>query len=215
MTDVDTVVVVAGGARSQRQNAPRLTPGSHVIGADSGIDHALALGYPVHQAIGDFDSVSADGLAQVERWGATVTRHPEAKDATDLELAIDAARSLRPRRLVVVGGQGGRLDHLLANLALLAHAALAGIEVEGHLGDALVTPVHDWVELAGERGSVVSLLPMHGPALGVTTDGLRYPLRGEDLPAGTSRGMSNELMGERATVTLGDGVLLAIQPGAD
>jgi thiamine pyrophosphokinase len=59
----------------------------------------------------------------------------------------------------------------------------------------------------------VTLLPVQGPARGVTTDGLLYPLAGEDLLPGTSRGVSNQLLHESATVTVADGVLVAIQPG--
>jgi thiamine pyrophosphokinase len=54
---------------------------------------------------------------------------------------------------------------------------------------------------------------VHGPALGVVTGGLLYPLAGEDLPPGTSRGVSNVLAADRATVSLTGGVLLAVQPG--
>ena len=75
-----------------------------MIAADSGIDLALALGLHVDVAIGDFDSVSAAGLATVEAAGALVERYPAAKDATDLELALDAAIALEPAHVIVVGG---------------------------------------------------------------------------------------------------------------
>ena len=54
---------------------------------------------------------------------------------------------------------------------------------------------------------------MHGPARGVTTTGLLYPLHSEDLVPGTTRGVSNELVSDPATVTLTGGVLVAVQPG--
>ena len=57
-----------------------------------------------------------------------------------------------------------------------------------------------------------SLLPLGGPAVGVLTDGLRFPLRHETLPAGTTRGVSNEFLGTSATVSLDEGVLLAVVP---
>ncbi len=81
---------------------------------------ALALGLRIDRAIGDFDSVSAAGLAAAEAAGAIVERHPAAKDATDLELALDAAIALEPARILVVGSAGGRLDHLLGSILLLA-----------------------------------------------------------------------------------------------
>ncbi len=67
-------------------------------------------------------------------------------------------------------------------------------------------------ELEGRAGSLVTLLPVGGPALGVVTDGLQYPLHREALGPGTSRGVSNVLVGRRASVALDDGTLLVVQP---
>jgi thiamine pyrophosphokinase len=69
--------------------------------------------------------------------------------------------------------------------------------------------------LHGAPGDLVSLVPVHGPATGVTTEGLRYPLRGEDLVPGSTRGVSNVLLGTEAVVRLETGVLLAVQPGKE
>ena len=141
-------------------------------------------------------------------------RHPTAKDATDLELAVDAAARSGASRIVVVGGGGGRLDHLLANFLLLASPAWAGIEIEARLG-ARVTVVHGGRgdrRIEGEPGSLVTLLPVGGAARGIVTDGLEYPLAHDELEPGTSRGVSNVLLGTSATVALEHGVLLVIQP---
>ena len=81
------------------------------------------------------------------------------------------------------------------------------------MGAARVAVVRDAATLHGPIGDLVTLLPVHGPARGVTTTGLLYPLDAEDLPAGTTRGVSNELVHDPATVTVADGVLVAIQPG--
>ena len=75
-----------------------------------------------------------------------------------------------------------------------------------------MTVVHEQVQLAGTPGGLCSLLPLGGPAVGVLTDGLRFPLRRETLAPGTTRGVSNEFLGTSATVSLDDGVLLAVVP---
>jgi thiamine pyrophosphokinase len=120
------------------------------------------------------------------------------------------------RRIVVLGPAGGRLDHVLGGAALLASPRYAAVDVEARLGPARLAIVRPGppAALAGRPGELVTLLPVHGRAVGVTTEGLLYPLRDEDLPPGTTRGVSNEMLGHRAGVSLRDGVLVAVLPGA-
>ena len=208
----DTVVVVAGGEAIDPARPPALPAGAVVVAADSGIDQAHALGLRVDVAVGDFDSVTAGGLARATEGGARVDRHPVAKDATDLELALAAAVALEPRRIHVIGGSGGRFDHLLANALLLAAPSLATVEVTAELGGAALAVVRRHAQLTGRPGDLLSLLAVHGPATGVTTAGLAFPLHDETLLAGSSRGVSNRFAADVATVTLTSGVLLAVQP---
>lgn len=208
-----TVVVVTGGDPLDGVDLPPIPDGAVVVAADSGVDRAHGLGLRVDVAVGDFDSVSDAGLDRARDGGAEVERHPEAKDATDLELALDTALALGPARIVVLGGHGGRLDHLLANALLLARPALDGVDVVAQMGAARVTVVRSRAELHGRIGDVVTLLPLHGPACGVVTEGLLYPLRDEELLPGSSRGVSNELVTTPAVVTVREGTLLAVQPG--
>jgi thiamine pyrophosphokinase len=113
----------------------------------------------------------------------------------------------------VVGGHGGRLDHLLANVALLAAEAYADAAVDAHLGVARLTVVRGRRALAGRPGELLTLLPFGGPARGVTTEGLLFPLAGATLVAGTTWGVSNQFATEAAVVTVEEGVLVAVAPG--
>src|SRR5215813_3929399 len=103
-----TAIVFAGGDSPDPAVPDVLPADAYVIAADSGLDHANHLGISVHQVVGDFDSVTPDALEAAEAAGARIDQHPSAKDATDLELALDAARAVA-KRIVVVGGDGGRL----------------------------------------------------------------------------------------------------------
>jgi thiamine pyrophosphokinase len=143
-----------------------------------------------------------------------VERHPAAKDATDLELARDAAVARGATTVHVVGAHGGRLDHFFANVLLLASPRYATTRIDARLDGTNVTVIHDRAELAGSPGGLCSLLPLGGPATGVETEGLRYPLRRETLAPGTTRGVSNEFLDHRASVALATGVLLAIIPAS-
>jgi thiamine pyrophosphokinase len=211
---VSEIVVIGGGGPPSRAAAGALPGGATVIAADSGLDHARALGLEVDVAVGDMDSVDPTTIAAATRAGTRIQRHPEAKDATDLELAIDEAVSRRPRRLMVVTGAGDRLDHALAVVLLLAAPRLAGMTVEGWIGGSHLTVVRQRGALQGAPGDLVTLLPVHGPATGVTTRGLLYPLDDEDLEPGSTRGVSNELSAPHATVQVRAGVVVAAQPGA-
>jgi thiamine pyrophosphokinase len=183
-----------------------------VIAADSGLDLAHSLGWKPDVIVGDMDSVTPALLAAAEVEGAVVERHPVAKEATDLELAIRAAVSTSAEHLVVVGSSSGRMDHLIGGALMVASPLYAGIRIEAWLGGALVVPVHDRRIVRGEVGAAVSLLAVHGPAVGVTTSGLRWPLRDERLEAGSSRGISNEFVHADAEVVVSGGTVVVIVP---
>ncbi len=208
---IDTVVVFAAGPGM----IPRVTipSGAVVVAADGGAELAVALGVAVDLVVGDFDSISFESLAMLERSGARLERYPREKDATDLALALDAALAFGSRRILLVGGVGGRLDHLLGELLLLGADAYAGVELDALLGAAAVHVVRGERSLVGTPGELVSLFALHGPAVGVVTEGLVYPLRGETLPAGSSRGISNVFAQEEARISLERGVLLVVRPG--
>lgn len=185
-----------------------------VIAADSGVDHAVALGIPVDVVVGDLDSASPAALDAARAAGAVIESHPVHKDATDLELAIASARDRGARRVTVVGGGGGRHDHLLANALVLAAIEFADLDLDALVGTARITVVRRHATLSGRPGDLCSLIPAGGTAVAVRTTGLRFPLHGEDLLPGSTRGISNELLGDTATVELAAGVLLAVQPHA-
>ena len=201
-----TVVVLSGGPGSPR--VTDLPAGATVIAADGGAELARMLGLRVDLVVGDMDSISAETLAGIER----VERHAAEKDATDLELALVAALRFEPERVLVLGGGGGRLDHLFGGLLLLAAEAYAGVRVDAQFGAAAVHVIRGERMLHGEPGELISLLAVHGRARGVVTDGLVYALRRETLEPGSSRGVSNVFAGPQARIALEEGVLLAVRP---
>lgn len=211
------VIVLVGGEPTEPAHVDRsiLPPGAFVIAADSGLAHATPWGLTVDVVVGDLDSVDRGELDAAIAGGARVEEHPAAKDETDFELALATARDAGARRVLVIGGAGRRLDHLLGNLLLLGSDAWAGLEIQARIGPAHVWVVRGEVVINGEPGDLITLLPVGGPAFSVQTTGLRYPLHAETLPAGTPRGVSNELIHTQATVRLAGGVLLAIHPGAE
>ncbi len=210
--DERTIIVLTGGAPAD----PRwpLPEAAMVIAADSGLEQAALLGLSVDLLVGDLDSVSEAALADAVEAGTRIERHPPDKDATDLELALTAAQREGATLVVVAGGGGGRIDHLLANAMLLASPAWADLDIEWLVGDARIVALRKEAQFSGQPGDLLTLLAVGGPASGVTTKGLKFPLENEVLLASSTRGVSNELVADKAAVHLNSGVLLAIHQPA-
>ena len=161
-----------------------------VVAADGGARHARTLGVSIDLWVGDGDSLGEDGIAALAAAGVPVERASPDKDQTDVELAVDAAIRLGAVGLIVVGALGGaRVDHALANVALLARPDLVGrpsvlLDARSRIS-LLRAPRPDGlpsrVVLGCAPGSTVSLLPFGADVDGVITDGLLYPLSAELL----------------------------------
>jgi thiamine pyrophosphokinase len=211
----DGAVVVAGGDARIQAVPDGLAERRPVIAADSGLDLAEALGLEVDLVVGDLDSVSAGALERARHRGVPIELSPRDKDLTDLELALLAAAAGGAEDLVVLGGAGGRLDHLLANVAVLCGPLTGSMAVDAWLGDSRVQVLRHHVAVDGTPGSEVSLLAWHGDVRGVTTTGMRWPLRDALLTAGAAVGTSNLLEGEHAEVSVRSGVASVTQRAAD
>ncbi len=206
-------VLFTGGEASRAEDLVGLSADALVIAADSGAVHAVELGWRVDHLVGDFDSIPPGLLRQLAESGTTMQRHPVTKDQTDLALALDVALRSGVKRVTVVGGHGGRLDHLLANVLLLAAEDYSSLQIDARMGAARVTIVRGRRSISGTAGDVVSLLALGGSARGVTTSALLYRLHNATLSAGTSWAVSNEMTGNEAWIEVGDGVVAVVQPG--
>ncbi|HVF07062.1 MAG TPA: thiamine diphosphokinase [Actinomycetota bacterium] len=205
------VVFCGGGPSRVRFDVPR---DAFVVAADIGLAEATRLGVQVHLLVGDLDSVGPEDLGAFEEAGGKVRRHPEDKDETDLDLAIAEALGAGAEHVLVVGGDRGRLDHLLGNAWVLTSPRHGGARIDAILGAARLHVVRGSRELSGSEGEIVSLFALGGPASGVSTEGLRWVLEDATLEPGSSLGISNEFSGDSASIEVRDGVVLAVRPGA-
>jgi len=212
-TAADALIIAAGSEHCRDASRLRIAETGLIICADAGIVACRELGLRPDFLIGDLDSAPAELVEWARDVGARILRHPVAKDETDLELALAKAIELGACRLVVTGATGGRVDHTLANMDVLmgvARRAELLVAVEGWGEMIFLAGAHRKAAIHGAVSDVVSLIPRCGEARGVTTAGLHYPLRHEDLCYGTSRGVSNRMTEPVAHVTMVDGEMLVI-----
>lgn len=196
-----------------------------VVAADGGARHAGTFRVRIDVWVGDGDSIAPAALAALADAGVEIERSGTDKDETDTELAVRAALVRDPTGVVILGATGGpRIDHELANIALLAMPELVGkvavlyaprsmIRLLRGNGAGPADPPAS-MALTGVPGDTVSLLPFGVDAVGVSTHGLRYPLDEAVLPVGTPRGVSNVLAAARGRVALRDGLLLVFESPA-
>ena len=206
-------IVVAGGDAAA-EDAAQLTGAQLVIAADSGAQWLASRGVVPNVVVGDMDSIAPELLERLTTDGVAIERHPAEKEASDAELGIERALADGADEIVILGGLGGdRLDHELANLLLLVDDRWRHVELRLVRGTTTVRALKGdgRLVLEGAPGDLVTLLSVDGVATGVSTRGLRYPLVAESLPMGRSRGLSNEVEEEPASVALESGSLLVIE----
>jgi thiamine pyrophosphokinase len=201
----------ANGEINDLQGAEALIqPDDLLIAADGGARHCQLLGLTPSVIIGDLDSLMAEEVTAWKQAGVEILRYNTDKDETDLELALLHARRQDIQEVVVLGGLGRRWDQTLVNLMLPAYTRLRGLQIVYWENGEWLYFVDAEIEIEGEAGCKVSLIPIGGDAQGVTTEGLRWPLVGETLYFGASRGVSNLMTGEAAKITVDGGVLLVV-----
>jgi thiamine pyrophosphokinase len=215
-----TVVVVTGAAELDRRAVAAVPPGAFIVAADGGLDHARAAELDPAVLVGDLDSISALGLAWATEH-AEVVSYPIDKPATDTELAIAYAAACQPARILLIAGQGDRLDHAVAALGALGIPDLAAVgALEAWWGADQLHVVHGprTIELDLEPGTTFSVLATHGPATGVTVTGAKWPLEDHALAPLVGLGVSNladPSPGRPVTVAVGAGIVTVVVPGAE
>lgn len=182
-----------------------------LIAADGGIKHILKLGLVPQIIIGDFDSISSDLLGQ-SRLSPTTTliKYPQKKDKTDFELAIDLVLKRKFKEIIIFGILGDRLDHLIANIFLLAKIQTENKSVKIKIieGKKEIYILNKEITINGKIGDEVSIVPVSEKLESVTTDGLYYRLIDDTLFFGSTRGVSNVMNKNTAKITVANGVAL-------
>lgn len=205
-------VIFAGGKLSDYKAAQEYLKGADIIiCADSGFHHAMGMGVVPDLLLGDMDSISGEDLKKAKSLGVEMQGFPREKDYTDTMLALEAARERGATSALLLAGIGDRPDHSLANAFLMLQAKKMGIELTLAGENWEMFLIYDQAEISGQRGELLSLIPLSAEAVGIETQGLYYPLRGESISLGVPRGISNVFTGEKAVVKLKGGILLAVK----
>jgi len=205
------IVILANGLPPPEALCREVITGSEfLIAADGGSKIALRYRLKLDCVIGDLDSLRPRELAALQALKVPVFPYPKDKDSSDLELALDFALQRKPASLVILGAGGKRPDQWLANIMLLLKANHRGVKAKlvEPGWEIFILPKHS--KLSGVPGTRLSLIPLTEQVMGVTLEGLKYPLSQADLTWGRSKGLSNEFVESNIKVSYRGGILLAI-----
>ena len=206
MEDIITVEKIAVFANGVIEDYDALLPDvkgyGQYIAVDGGLCHCAPLGVTPLFLVGDEDSVNPDDVKKFP--GIKRITSKQDKDETDLELALSFLMKKNPQSITIFGGWGGRIDQALTNLILLSrYPGKVFLETEKEI----IGAIDQSIELGTFPGQIVSLIPLNGPAMGITTDGLKWELKEGDLDK-SFVGVSNEATQSAICVSVKSGDLL-------
>jgi thiamine pyrophosphokinase len=205
------ILILANGELPDLAKARSLIQSNdHIICADGGTRHALTLGIKPNLIVGDLDSADPEVIQKFREDGVDIASYPRDKNETDLELAIERAITWNPKEILIVAALGGRLDQTLANITLLSDPRLTVFDVRLDDGVEEILLCRDQVEVHGKSGDIVSLIPWQGTVSGIQTHHLRWALHSETLYPDKTRGISNAMIDDIASVSVGSGQLLIV-----
>jgi len=209
-----TALVVAGGECLALTKLVKMIRESDlVVAADSGAEHLLRAGKVPDAVVGDLDSCDKSIIDRIKETKCEFVKLPSEKNLTDLEAAIDYCIENGYEDIKVACAIfGKRLDHLFGTVFLLPKYVNEGVKVR-LIDDngRFIEAINESIDLVGQKGTFVSIMPLTESVEGVTTSGLKYPLENATLTKGNTLGISNEIIEREAGVKISSGILLLIR----
>lgn len=207
------VILIAGGPAGELPDFS-FFPEALYIGIDSGTLVLLEKGIQPAAAVGDFDSVSDEDYEKIRTALPELERSPSEKDQSDTELGLEKAMTYQPEQVILAGVTGGRLDHYMSALHTMfkyqqEFPAIRFLLSNNQNRIRFLSPGTHTVE-QDHHFSYVSFYPFAEEVKGLTLTGFKYPVANETVPFGTTRFVSNELLG-RGDVTIRSGECLMVE----
>lgn len=184
-----------------------------IIVADHGLVIADHLNLTMDYILGDFDSVPEIVLKKYREKSIPIKTFPREKDKTDTQIAIELALKQNPSHIDLIGATGSRMDHTLGNVHLLMLALDRNVNacILDSNNKIYLKKNNFAIKKDEQFGQYVSFLAFSWTVSGLTLKGFKYPLNNITLSAGTSMGVSNEILDEEAYIEVEEGILVVVE----
>lgn len=179
--------------------------GDIVIAADGGYKYLQRAGIKPDIVIGDFDSL---GKAPE---GEKIIRLKPEKDVTDTYAAVSEGIKCGYSRFNIYGASGGRVEHTLANIQLIASLAEKNMQASIFDGSTVITAVTaKTLRFDSAYNGYISIFAHSDKCTGVCLRGLKYPLENAELSNLFPLGVSNEFLGVESEIVIGNGTAIIV-----
>ena len=205
------VIISGGDMENYEYHRKIINQAEIVICADAGGRHALNLGIIPDIVMGDMDTISEEEIGRLKKEGVSLNRYSKEKDYTDTHLALCKALELGYEHIDMVACLGGRFDHSLANVMLLALPQVRKMDIRILSPTQEIFLVKSDMKFKGQKGDTFSLLPLSENVAGINFSGLYYQLSKGELEMGVPIGVSNLLLEEEVKIKVSKGLLLGIR----
>lgn len=177
-----------------------------IIAADVAFENAMKEGIKPDIIIGDFDHGKVSNFPR----DVKIITVPCEKDDTDTMLCIKEAISRNVDEILIIGGIGGRLDHTIANIQSLAYCENNNVKckITDGKNEAFITSSN--IEISNKNGYYLSIFAYGGKCSGLSIKGTKYEVNDVDIDENFPLGVSNEIIKEKATISINNGRLLII-----
>lgn len=185
----------------------------NIIASDKGLEILDKQGITPNYIIGDFDSIDRKILDKyTNNKNIEIRKLNPEKDYTDTHEALKLGVEIKSIEIIILGGIGTRIDHVLANIHILKEALENGIECK-------IVDSRNEIQLINKKTILklnknykyISLIPLTTKAEGIILKGFKYPLSNATLEIGHSIGVSNEQFKDNAIIDLKAGILILIK----
>ena len=200
----EQTVLVIGGQAPEENWLKEVTKNRNLWCADHGIDVCMRANCVPHQLVGDADSATPTGWQWAIDKGSLITKLPVGKDVTDTQLALQMiVAEYKSSAIILTGAWGGRFDHTFSNI----------FSLKGFFKENICGCVADQKEVLfflrddehltlrfTNQPKAISLLPLSGECIGVSINGVHWPLDQVMLNNNLPYAVSNEVGSKENTI---------------
>ncbi|MBN2618367.1 MAG: thiamine diphosphokinase [Spirochaetales bacterium] len=200
-------VLITGGDLPLYRLVKDYLDADYICVADSGLDWVLENKIEFDYLVGDMDSLSnIDLLNNIDN--DKIYKLPTDKDDTDTLFGLKHLKEIGSNNITLIGGGGGRLDHLLGIFSLFTTDIAPDIWITAK---EIVYCTKGKFPLDKFLGSSISVYPVNEVNCVITSYGLKWELNSVDWKY-KSIGISNQVVISSGWIDSGTNKILIIIP---